>query len=79
MVFDLKLPVFEDASILVAENRQQNFLMQVLAWRLPVDIEKARVWGTGSVLEYVGPPPVSGVRNAHVIGNNVHNQTHAMP
>src|SRR5262249_8710935 len=45
--------------------------------RLPLDVEEARVGRAGAVLEHVQPPRITVAGDAHVIGHDVEDDSHA--
>ena len=68
---ELQLAALEYASVLVAEDRQQQLVAQRGLDRRPVDVEERRARRTRAVFEDVTPPEVCRRADPHVIGNEV--------
>ncbi len=68
---------FEHCAIGIAKDRQQDLVFQLGFQRMPVDIEELRIPRARTVLEHVLPPRVGGMCDAHVIGHEVDDVTHA--
>ena len=75
-VDNLDLLILQHASVLIPQRRQQNFVHQLFFGRMPIDIEKPREGTAGTVLQHIPPPKVGGMRDAHMVGNHVGNQSH---
>src|SRR5207248_481302 len=74
----LQLTALENAPILIAQDRQQNFIAKIgLQW-LPVDIEIRRVSGAWSIFEHVHPPLIERFSDAHVVRDKVEDLAHRM-
>ncbi len=65
-------------AVVVAQDRQQHAVGEVLRGRAPVDVEEVRERGGGAVLQHVLPPCVVGGEHAHVVGHDVHHDRHAV-
>ncbi len=76
VVDQLQLLVLQHLAVLVAQDRQQHLLLELLLGRVPVDIEELSVRRSQAVLQHVLPPQVVRVVDAHVIGHDVQQQSH---
>ena len=74
----LQFAALEDAPILVAQNRQQNFVAQIRLQRMPVDIEIRREPRARPVFEHVHPPFVKRLGDPDVIGDKIEHLAHRM-
>src|SRR6266496_5340529 len=72
------LLIFEYQTVEISENRQQHFIFQFRLDGTPVDVEEARVRGTRSVVQDIGPPRIRRARDPHMIWNDIQNLAHAM-
>src|SRR2546430_17191801 len=61
----------ENTAIMIAENRNQQFVAQLLFMRLPIDIEVGGISTGRPVLEHVPPVAIAAPADRHVIGNDV--------
>src|SRR5581483_5001103 len=43
---------------------------------MPIDIEIARIMTAGAILEDIPPPDIRRMRDAHVVGNHVRDDSH---
>ncbi len=77
LVFEPQLPALEHHAILVAKDRDQHLVRQLVLDGMPLDVEKVRVSRAGAVLEHVHPPRVRRLRYAHVVGHYVEHVAHA--
>ena len=77
-ILQSNLLIFEDQTVQISENRQQDFIFQFRLDGTPVDIEEARVRGTRSVVQDIRPPRIRRARNPHVVWNDIQNLAHAM-
>jgi hypothetical protein len=77
LVLELQLAVLEHPAVVVAEDGQEDPVAQLGLERLPVDVEEGREARGGAVLEHVLPPGVPRPDDAHVVGDDVDQQTHA--
>ena len=66
----------EDRAVLIAENRDQDLVGELVLHRMPFDVEEAREARARSVLEHVEPPRVRRLRDAHVVRHEVHDLAH---
>ena len=74
LVYELHVLIFEDCTVLIAENRQQDFVFEFALDRMPLDVERRGVPGAGAVFQYIAPPPVQRLADAHVIGHDVEDE-----
>ena len=77
LVGDLELLVLEHAAVLFSQHGQQHLLVQLGLRRVPVDVEERGVGRAAPVLEHVVPPVVVRAGDAHVVGDDVHDEAHA--
>ena len=73
---ELQLLSLEDRAVLIAENRNQHLVGELVLHRVPLDVEEAREAGARSVLEHVEPPGVRRLRNPHVIRHEIEHMPH---
>ena len=73
-----QLLVFQHLAVLIAQDREQHLVQQLLLDRRPVDVEVAGIGRGLSVLQHVDPPAVLGAFDAHVIGNDIEDLPHAV-
>ena len=66
-----QLAALEDAPILVAQNRQENFFVQIGFERMPFDVEIRRIDRAGAVFEHVHPPLIEWLADAHVVRHEI--------
>jgi hypothetical protein len=66
LVDELHVLIFEDCTVLIAENRQQDFVFEFALDRMPLDVERRGVPRAGAVFQYIAPPPVQRLADAHV-------------
>ncbi len=64
--------------VVISQHRQQHAVGEMLARRVPVDVEEFRQRRSRAVLEHVLPPRVVGGEHAHVVGHEVHHLRHAV-
>ena len=62
---------------MIMKDGDQDFSTKLIFERLPVNIEKTRINRRLAILKNVKPPGVIAAHDAHVIGNDVENQSHA--
>ena len=75
---EFQLSAFEHSAVVIVQHRDQDLPMQFFFQRPPVDVEKARVRGSLSILQHVHPPRVVASHHRHVIGDDIENQAHPM-
>jgi hypothetical protein len=75
---NLQLRAFQDASVLIPEDRKQDLVLQIGLERFPIDIEIGGVGGARPVFEYVHPPLVERLADAHVVRHEIDDLSHAM-
>src|ERR1700733_3509658 len=63
---------------MIGKYGHQDFSMKFLFQRLPIDVKEAGVEGRLAILQHVEPPRVIAAHDAHVIGNYIEDQSHAM-
>ncbi len=73
-----QLAALEHEPVLIAEDRQQHLVVQLVLDRPPVDVEAARRGRARPVLEHVAPPGVGARADGHVVRHEVDDQTHAV-
>ncbi len=66
-----KVTVFEDPTVVIAEDGKQGLILKALIARMPVDVEEAGEAGRGPVLEHIPPPAVVLAGDGHVVGDDV--------
>src|SRR3989304_2751754 len=71
-----ELLVLEDPAVLVAEDRQQDLVLQLRLERVPVDVEGPRGGRRGAALEDVPPPRVAVPGDPHVGRHPVQDLAH---
>ena len=76
VVVHLQLAPFQNAAVLIAQNRNQHLVAQVGFERLPVDIEIRRVNRARPVLQNIGPPEILRLADAHVVRDEIEHLTH---
>src|SRR6185437_8910176 len=76
-ILDMQIAGVERVAILLTENGEQYLSMQIGVDRIPVDVEIFRDRGGWPVGKHVAPPPVPLRMRAHMVGNEVDDQTHA--
>src|SRR5687768_5896540 len=74
----LELTALQDASILIAQYREQDFILKIGLERLPLDVEVGRIDGTGAILQDVHPPLIERLADAHVVRDEIDHLPHAM-
>ncbi len=67
----LDVPRFNLATVVVAQNRDQDHVVELGVGRLPVDVEVGGEVARLAVFEDIPPPAVVAAGNAHVVGDNV--------
>src|SRR5438093_62647 len=65
------LLILEHEPVEIAQDRQQDFIVQFSLERVPVNVKECRVGGAGSILQDGTPPGIERMRNAHMIGDDV--------
>ena len=63
----LEFAAVKDSAVLIAQDRHQDFELQFVLQRFPVNIEKLGVGGSLSVLQNIQPPGVIGPHHPHVV------------
>src|SRR5581483_4404441 len=79
LVRELNLLLFKHPAVLIAQHRQQHFVIQILFGRVPVYVEKGGEGRARPVFEDVVPPLIARAGNAHVVGDDVHHEPQAVP
>ncbi len=72
-----QLARLQHPTVVVAKLRQQDLALRAARARLPVDVEELRERARLAPLEHIEPPGVVGA-DAHVIGDEVEQQPHAV-
>ena len=72
------LAAFEHRPVLVAEHRQQHAAFQILAERIPIDVEITRIGRGLAPFENIEPPRIVGTPDRHMVGHDVEDEAHAM-
>src|SRR5206468_12051729 len=67
----LQFAALENTPILVAQDRQQNFIAKIRLQRLPVDIEIGGESRTWPIFEHIHSPFVKRLCNPDMIGYNI--------
>ncbi len=78
IALQLQLAIRQRLAIGAAEERDENLAMQQGVWRIPVNIEKLRVMAAASEFQQVQPPGIIGAADAHMVGNDIDDQSHAV-
>jgi hypothetical protein len=79
VVHDRQLLTLEHAAVLLAEHGQEHLLVQLRFRRVPVDVEERRERRAAPVLQHVVPPVVVRAGDAHVVGDDVHDEASRSP
>jgi hypothetical protein len=66
-----------DATVLVGEDRDENFIAEALLGGVPIDVEEAGVAAVGAVFEDV-PPVAILFAETHVVGDDVEDLAEAV-
>src|SRR5580704_1333615 len=74
---EMKVAALKNFAVLIAENRKQYLVPKGLFERVPVDVEELRKSRAGAILQDIHPPLVLRINNAHVIGHEIGDLTHA--
>ena len=72
----LEFAPLEDASVLIAEDRQQHFVFEIGLKRFQIDVEEGRVRRAGAVFENVHPPAIERLADAHVVRDEIDDLSH---
>src|SRR6266487_4216236 len=72
------LLIFEDKSVKISENRQEDLIFQFRLDWMPVDIEEDGVRGTWPVLQDIQPPRIRRTRNPHMVWDDIEDMSHAL-
>ncbi len=72
-----QLTIFQDFAVIIAKNRQKQASGQIRLLRSPVDIKKLGIFRGFTVFQNIHPPLVVRA-NAHMVGDDVQNQGHAV-
>src|ERR1043166_6233139 len=75
---DFQLAAFEHASVLIAKNRQQHFVVQLGFKWAPVDVEIFRVGGAWAIFENIHPPDVERLADPHVVRDKIQDLSHSV-
>src|SRR5205085_5941253 len=59
-------------------HRQQHAAFQILAERIPIDVEIARIGRRLTPFENIEPPRIVGTPDRHMVWHDVENEAHAM-
>jgi hypothetical protein len=73
---DLQFAALENAPVLIAQDREQDFVLEIGLERFPIDIEVGRVDRTGPVFEHIHPPVVERLADAHVVRDEIDDLAH---
>ena len=74
----LQFAQIEDAAVLISQDWNQNFSLEFILQRLPVDIEEVGITGGLSIFQDVQPPAVVTPHHSHVIGYDVQDLSHGV-
>ena len=74
----LEFAAVKDSAVLIAQDRHQDFELQFVLQRFPVNIEKLGVGGSLSVLQNIQPPGVVSSHDTHVVRNHIEDLAHAV-
>ena len=74
---ELQLLPLEHRAVLIAEDRNQDLVGELVLDRVPLDVEEAREARARPVFEHVQPPRVRRLRDAHVVRDQIHHVPHA--
>jgi hypothetical protein len=77
VVGEFQFLTFQDFPVLIAEDRDEDLVGQLVLDRMPFDVEKVREARARAVLEHIEPPRIGRFRDAHVVGHQVHHVPHA--
>ena len=75
---ELKLRFLKLVAVLISKNRDQHLALQLIFYRIPIDIEKVSVLGGLAIFEYIQPPCIVAAHHSHVVRDNVQNLSHAV-
>ena len=74
-----QLAVFEHRAVLVAQDRNQDLVLQLFLDRVPVDIEKTRIGGAGAIFQHIHPEGIPLSLDAHMVRDDVQDLAHVPP
>ena len=72
----LQFAALQDASVLIAQDREQDLVLQIGFERLPLDVEIGRVERAGPVFEHIHPPVIERLADAHVVRDEIEHLSH---
>src|SRR5579863_5392370 len=75
---EFQFATFQHDPIMIMKNWHEHFSVKFVFYRMPVNIEKARIDGGFAILENVQPPRIVAAHDSHVVGDDVEDQSHAM-
>src|SRR5215472_4238140 len=75
---ELQFTLIEDGTVLISQHGNQHLSLQFVFQRIPIDIKEPCIYRSLTVLEHIQPPGIIGSHNAHVVGNDVENLSHAV-
>jgi hypothetical protein len=73
-VDESEFAAFEGAAVMVAEDREEDFLVESRVTGVPVDVEGGGEPGAMAVAKEISPPMVMGMADAHVVGDDIEEQ-----
>src|SRR5229473_2145172 len=65
-----ELAPLEHNPVLIAEDREENLVLQLFCDRVPIDVEVLGVERSGAIFEHVVPPGIAAI-DPHVVGNEI--------
>src|SRR5260221_1609822 len=66
------------APVLIGEKRQQHLVMKMTLRRLPIDIEIAGIGRRAPPFQYIEPPGIVRLADAHMVRNEIDDVSEAM-
>ena len=73
-----EIATLQHAAVLIIQNWDQDFALQLVLDRIPIDIEKLLISGRLAIFQNVQPPCVVAAHHAHVVRHDVEDLSHAM-
>ncbi len=78
LVNEAKFTLFEEDPVVLGQERGEDARATGVGAVVPMDVEEGRVGGVQPVFEDVAPPTVKRPVDAHVVGDEVEEEAHAV-
>jgi hypothetical protein len=75
----LQFTRFENETVVVTQNGEENRVSALLLGRVPINVKIGGIATGGTILQHVPPPAILYRPDCHMVGNNIENLSESPP